>query len=418
MSARALYLADQVRRGSKRLAKAVYRRPLISAARIYRALCFDRVSLIGITGSSGKTTTKDLVELILSSRFQAHKSSDTNNSLFSVAETLLRMPRGARICIQELGAFQNEDLGALVALYRPQIGVVTNVAHEHFRAERAAEEKIKLIRALPENGVAVLNADDERVRAMATDARCRVITFGHSANADLRGCCIRSRWPDRLALTLLYENESVECTTQLCGEHLFGCVLAAVAVGLAFGMTLREAVAPIPSFVPVVGRMMPYETTSGITFIRDDWKAPLWSVKAPLDFLRNARAKRKIAVIGTLSDYSRKSSKVYVDVGDAALQSAEHVVFVGPSAHKALRVKQIPEGKTLRAFATPREVAEHLRAFLEPGDLVLLKSSGGDHLARYALMYNREVRCWRERCGRDLMCDNCSLLSVPAKRGQ
>jgi UDP-N-acetylmuramyl pentapeptide synthase len=178
-------------------------------------------------------------------------------------------------------------------------------------------------------------------------------------------------------------------------------------------MTLEQAVLPIRSFYPVIGRMSPQEIPMGITIIRDDWKAPYWSIALPMKFLGNAGAKRKVAIIGTISDYTTKASKLYPRVCRLALASADHVIFVGQNAHRALRVTDIPEGKTLKAFFSVRELANYLHTFLMPGDLVVLKGSGGDHLARLALMFEQDVKCWRERCRRQNLCDNCQLLSVP-----
>ena len=95
-----------------------------------------------------------------------------------------------------------------------------------------------------------------------------------------------------------------------------------------------------------------------------------------------------------------------------ALDAADHVYFVGPYAKYALRVKNISENKTLQSFSTVKELSSHLKSFLSPDDLVLLKASGADHLARVALMYEQVVACWREECGRENMCDKCKLLSI------
>jgi UDP-N-acetylmuramoyl-tripeptide--D-alanyl-D-alanine ligase len=167
---------------------------------------FKDTHFIGITASSGKTTTKDLAEKVLASRFQTHKNTDTNNSLYSIAHTILRSPMGTEVCIQEIGASELEDLNKLVQLLRPNIGVVTNIGKEHYKAfrsrEAVAHEKAKLIAALPVNGVAILNADDQLVRDMAKLAKCRVITFGLGEKCELRAEQVRSDWPQRLATTI------------------------------------------------------------------------------------------------------------------------------------------------------------------------------------------------------------------------
>ncbi len=408
-------VADFFVTDAKHFAKKFYKKPIIKLSRLYRTR-LDHVRFIGITGSSGKTTTKELVHLLLSNSFQTHKSEDSNNQIYSVARTILSTPRKAKLCVQELGISHEEDLTDSVKLFRPNIGVVLNIGTEHYKAfrgrEYVAKEKIKLIQGLPENGVAVLNADDDYVIEMMSSINCKIFTFGYHSDCDLQVVSVRNSWPEHLSLTLRYQNETIVCVTQLCGEHLVHSVLAALAVGLINGISLSELVNSAKKFTPFLARMMPYETSSGITFIRDDWKAPYWSIFESIKFIKNSRAKRKVIVIGTISDYSGTSSSKYRKVCNAALEAADHVYFVGMHASSAIQVKKIPDDKTLRAFSTVEELANYLKDILLPEDLVLLKASCGDYLARIALMYDHDVRCWRINCGRNLLCDNCKLLSI------
>ena len=156
---------------------------------------------------------------------------------------------------------------------------------------------------------------------------------------------------------------------------------------------------------------MPFETSSGIQFIRDDWKAPYWSIQHPIEFMQQATAERKIIVLGTISDIAGTTSTKYRSVAESALQAADIVYFYGQNSSKALRARSVPEGKRLRAFSTFRELAEHLRTLLKKNDLVLLKGSSADHLARLAIMYEKNLACWRQRCQRENMCDGCRLVS-------
>jgi UDP-N-acetylmuramyl pentapeptide synthase len=195
--------------------------------------------------------------------------------------------------------------------------------------EAIAAEKGKLIAALPPNGTAILNADDPLVLAMQSRCQGRILTYGLSPDAMLRGENIRDDWPNRLSLTVRHGDEAVRVQTQLCGAHLVPNVLAAMAVGRAMGVSLPSAAAALEGVAPVPDRMCPIESPDGVTFIRDDVKAPVWTIPAALDFLRHAMAKRKILILGTLSDYQGGApSSIYAGVARQAVAVADYVFFV------------------------------------------------------------------------------------------
>jgi UDP-N-acetylmuramoyl-tripeptide--D-alanyl-D-alanine ligase len=154
--------------------------------------------------------------------------------------------------------------------------------------------------------------------------------------------------------------------------------------------------------------MSPHEVR-GVTFVRDDWKAPLWTLEATQDFLRAARASRRIAVIGTVSDYAGHASKKYRALARKFLDVAELTLFVGPMAHCVERVAAEAGPDRLRMFARSYDARAFLAEALRPGDLVLLKGSvRADHLPRLVADYAGErVRCWREQCGKPYYCDVC-----------
>ena len=150
----------------KRFAKRFYKKPIIKSAEVKRKK-FNHIQFVGITGSSGKTTTKELASLILSSKFRACKNNDTNNQIYSVARTILSLSKHSEVCVQELGISHNEDLMHSIKLLNPSVGVVLNIGTEHYKhfrsREKIAEEKFKLIHNLPDDGVAILNSDDDLI---------------------------------------------------------------------------------------------------------------------------------------------------------------------------------------------------------------------------------------------------------------
>ena len=373
---------------------------------------------VGVTGSAGKTTAKDLIDSILARHLGiGRKSPGSLNWPEDMVRVVLGTRRKHAYCVTEISAHGPGALDLPVALVRPTVGVVTHIGSDHFSAFKSrdaiAEEKSKLIKSLPIDGVAILNADDPRVLAMSSLFSGRTVTYGLANDALLRGDAIQATWPNRLSLTATWQGESVHVTTQLCGAHWAPAVLAALATGVALGVPLAVAAKAVASVEPFEGRMAPV-IMDGITFIRDDWKAPLSTIEPAFEFMRSAKASRKVVVIGTISDYQGDSSRRYVEIGELALAFADCVVFVGPRASASLRAKR-EEGAEFRAFASLRDASTYLRAYLAAGDLVLLKGSHkADHMQRLILDLKTKVQCWRSDCARLQSCETCDLLQVPS----
>ena len=179
------------------------------------------------------------------------------------------------------------------------------------------------------------------------------------------------------------------------------------------GVPIPVAAAALAAVEPLPGRYQPVDA-AGVTFIRDEFKASLWSVAPAMEFVRDARAVRKIVVFGTISDYAGRASQVYADVARQALPIADEVIFVGPQAVRSGGARNHPRGAALRAFPSIREAHRYLSDTLVRGDLVFLKGSQrADHLLRLVLARRGPVACWRRGCRRIKFCDECLLLRVP-----
>jgi len=406
-----------IRTGLRRhLAKLV-----VTLAKTYRLTLGASGTLccIGVTGSCGKTMTKELIAAILSTQARGRKSNNLYNGPQFVVRTIFTILPWHRFCVHELGTQTPGMMAQSVELFRPHIGVVTHIGTDHYTTYRSKEaiaaEKGTLVESLPVEGVAVLNADDPYVLAMRARSRARVVTYGLSVDAMVRGEDVTSAWPDRLSLTVGCEGQKVRINTQLLGEHWASSVLAAVATGIARGVKLAECARAVEQVTPVEGRLSPYETPDGITFIRDDWKAPLWTVPASLQFMQTARAPRRVVIIGTISDYPGDAARRYRAVARQALEVAEKVIFVGHYAHSTLKVRSHPTDGRLLAFKTVYDLNLFLRDYLTAGDLVLLKGSGrADHLQRLVLARGHAIACWQEKCGRFIFCTQCSLRQTPS----
>lgn len=387
--------------------------------RAYRACLLRHVRFIAVTGSCGKTTTKHMIHAALSARLRGTCTAATANHFGAVARLMLRTRPWHRYCVAEFSATQRGDIALLADLFRPDVGVLTVVGTDHYRVfrgpEGVAREKAALVEALPARGIAILNLDDPHVAAMRVRARSRVVSFGMGAAADVRGENVTARWPGTLKLDVVSGTERVPVETRLLGEAMAACVLAAMAVARELGVPWARAAAGIRGADPVAGRLSAHATSSGITIVRDEAKASVMSVPPALQLLREATASRRVLVMGTLSDYGSDAKGRYRRMAALALESAEVVHFVGHNAHLAAKVVA-EDGRTCGVWPDAQSLARHLRGDLRAGDLVLLKASRSDHLERLALMFERDVRCWRMRCGIRQPCDVCRHLTTPGER--
>ncbi len=346
----------------------------------------QRVVFIGVTGSCGKTTTKELIAAVLATRLTGRSTPGNHKVSPHLERTIVRVRPWDDFCLVEMAIARRRVLvfDDTLRLIRPQIGVVTVIGTDHLGIYRSAEgvaaQKRRLIECLPADGTAVLNADDPLVLDMQRHTRARVITYGVATDALLRADNVSARWPERLSFTLHHGGRTLEVRTQLCGTHLVSGVLAALAVGLSMGIPLEEAVQAVGTVPPFDRRLSPFDHPDGYTIVRDDFKAPLWSIPAALQFMKEARAQRKIIVLGTISDYAGRSDTTYVAVARQALAVADRVIFVGNPSAKCLKARRHAHDEALQAFYSVEAAAEHLHGWLRSGDLVLLKGSPIDRL--------------------------------------
>ena len=378
-----------------------------------------RPIFIGVTGSLGKTTTKEILLGMLSNKGRAVGNRGSLNNIDAIAQAMVKIVPAYDFLVGELGVDKPKAIDQSLALLMPSIGIVTVIRDDHssldYPREAIAREKEKLIASLPATGTAVLNADDELVLGMAANCTAKVLTYGVSAQAELRAEDFSSSWPDRLQMTLVHGTERVRLQTQLCGTHWISSVLAATGGGLAAGLTLNECAKGIASVPPFDGRMQPVMTPDGVTFIRDDFKAPLLTVDACLEFIKAARAQRKILIIGTLSDCGAGAPEKYTKVAKRAQEIADLTIFVGPWASQVLKARKPGAEDALRVFRNVRDAAECVNAITRAGDLVLLKGTcKQDHLLRIILARSGEIACWRDDCKVRSFCNECSFRNKPS----
>jgi UDP-N-acetylmuramoyl-tripeptide--D-alanyl-D-alanine ligase len=339
--------------------------------------------VIGITGSAGKTTTKDAVAHLLGSQMKIGKTEGNLNNHVGLPVSILRLADDARAAALEIGMNHPGEIRHLAALARPSIGVVTNVGRAHLEffdsVDQVALAKRELIESLPPEGAAVLNADDPRVAAFAGIFPGRVVTFGFTA-----GATVRAERVEMLPSGTRFRCQGAAFATSLLGRHGVMNLLAALGVACLFGIAaagLRDAVA---SFA-VEGRRGRRFEHGGITVWDDCYNANPEAVRAMLEALRDAPARRRIAVLGEMLELGRWAEDLHREAGRCAA-SCDLSVLVGirgAARHIVDTAKRcgFPDGAAY-FFEDPGDAGEFLRGMARPGDVILFKGSRGTRVER------------------------------------
>lgn len=394
------------------------RRWLLEQQTVIRRLSLRRTTFVAITGSCGKTTTVTLSGAILSTKGICHIGVRRNSDPAAM-NTVRALSAATAFCVQETGVDKPGTLEKSLRFIRPSIGIVTNIGTDHYRnfrsLEATAAEKGKLIERLPRTGIAILNGDDSHVAAMASLTQARVMTFGTARDATLRALGISSAWPDRLSLTVMHGEENISIQTQLVGEHWVTSVLAAIACGLACGVSLKACATAIERCEPVFARYSAHVRNGSPAFVLDTRKAPIWTMQSGFTFVKRACAPRKTIVLGTISDApGGMTGKRYRTLALAGLEVADRVVFVGLQAFHVDKLRHGDLANRLFSFRTSAEASAFLNADLIPDELIFVKGSISDHLERTMLSHLDRVVCWREQCRSHKNCPECPNYRIPA----
>ena len=336
-----------------------------------------RVEVTGVTGSVGKTTTKEIAAFILSQRYHVLKNDANYNNEIGLPLTLLKMTSKHDRAVLEMGMYAPGEIRLLCELAQPRVGVVMNVGPVHLERmgsiDAITAAKSELVEALPANGFAVLNGDDARVRSMARQTKARVILFGTSDDCDVRGSDLESKGLDGISFVLEYGGESLRARTRLPGRHLLPNALAAAAVALVGGMTLDEvtqalAVARIPL------RLHVYRGRNDSTILDDTYNASPASMLAALELLADLPG-RRIAVLGDMRELGTEEQEGHRVVGREAARVAQVIYAVGELGHLIGEEAKRAGHPAVSIWPSKEEAARRLASELPVGDGGLLKAS-------------------------------------------
>ncbi len=345
--------------------------------------------VVAVTGSNGKTTTKEMIAAVLGARWRVLKPEGSFNNQWGLPLTLLRLGPEHEALVVELGTNQPGEIAALAELAAPTVGVVTTVAAVHTEflgsIDGVREEKAALVRTLPPDGVAVLNADDARVAGMARETAARVVTYGRDAAATVRLAGDAVEGADGLALTIETAGARQSVRMAFAGRHNAGNALAAAAVGLALGLTLDEVARGLEAARPAKGRCV--WRRAGETLVLDDtYNANPASVAAALETaVAHRGGRRLVVVLGDMLELGASADEAHREVGrQVAAAGAVEMVGLGARmrlAVDAAREAGLPDAHHMMTF---EDAVAHLLKRVAPGDLVLVKGSRGMRMERVA----------------------------------
>ena len=349
---------------------------LVDLARWYRSL-FD-IPVVGVTGSVGKTTTKEMIWAVMSKKYRTLKNEGNRNNEIGMPLSVLNLDKSHQAAVFEMGIFTIGDIERLTMIAKPCVGVISNVGVAHIEnvgsREKLLETKMELVKGMPKGAPLVLNKDNDLLRTVTLDDR-PIIWYSLKEAADYTAenirlvgemTCFDIRYPDGV--------QSVELPA--IGDHNVQNALAAFAVGMLLGVSPELAAQGLSEYVPSGMRQRIVHTNS-ITVVEDCYNASPDSVKAAIATLSKLEAKRRILVIGDMLELGEFSQSAHYDVGVAAANSDADMIFAyGNQAEFYVRAAA-DNGRNAAHFTDKAALTQELISVLQEGDAILFKASRG-----------------------------------------
>ena len=334
--------------------------------------------VIGVTGSAGKTSTKDVIAALLATEMSVGKTAGNFNNHVGLPLSILKLPDLARVAVLEIGMNHAGEIRDLARIASPRIAVVTNVGYAHIEGFESIDDiaaaKRELVEALPPDGVAVLNADDRRVLEFRNVHGGRTITYGLSEPAEVRATGV-----EYLADSARFRVGATSFETELTGRHGILNILAGIAVAGLYGIPPERLPSAVRDLKP--GKMRGERIRrNGMTILNDCYNSNPDAVRAMLDVLRDTPASRHIAVLGEMLELGRWSESLHRSVGHYATESGISVLVGIRGAARKMVDAAIEAGLQSSAaffFEDPAPAGDQLRLIARQGDAILFKGSRG-----------------------------------------
>jgi UDP-N-acetylmuramoyl-tripeptide--D-alanyl-D-alanine ligase len=356
--------------------------------------------VVAITGSAGKTTTKEVTAEFLSARYRVVRNRGNFNNHIGLPLSLVALRERPDIAVVELGMNHEGEIRTLVRIAEPGVRVWTNVGEAHVgffeSVDAIADAKGEILdRASPET-LLVANADDDRIAARVGSFAGRVVTFGIERTADVRATAVVDRGVDGTSARVVTPRGAVDVTTPLVGRGNLANVLAATAVALEFDIPLATVAERAAGLRPSSHRGEILRLASGVVVIDDSYNANPTATKLALEVLAGTPATRRIAVLGEMLELGGHAIDLHADVGRTAAAARLAVLFtVGDTAADALARGAVAAGMpaaNVRHFPTSHAAADALAALVQAGDVVLVKGSRGVRTDRVVERLRAEQR--------------------------
>lgn len=368
------------------------------------------IKVVGVTGSIGKTSAKESIAAVLSQEYRVYKSPGNFNNEIGLPLSMLEAEDDVDIIVLEMGgAYAFGELTFLAGIAQPEIGVVTNVHPVHLERmgtiEAIAETKAELPEALPSHGIAILNGDDPRVRAMASRTRARVLLYGLNDNNHVRADAVTTDGLKGTSFWLTIDGDRNFVKVPFVGAHGVQVALVALAVGHSVGMHIADMITGLQD-PGVQVRLMFARGPNGSQLIDDTYNASTPSVLSALGLLEDIPARRRIAVLGDMRELGRISENEHRIVGRRAGDMVDVLITYGESARViAEEARAVPrKGSALAAYSFGEgekpQLVSLLRGLLGNGDIVLCKGSRG--LAMESIVEDLRFDADRFRAGLDV----------------
>jgi UDP-N-acetylmuramoyl-tripeptide--D-alanyl-D-alanine ligase len=349
---------------------------------------------IGITGSMGKTTTKDTVAHLLSARYRVHRSKGNFNNHFGLPLGLLTLEPEYDLAVIEMGMSHAGEIAALVRIAQPNEGVVTTVAPVHLEFFESiagiARAKYELIEGLPHGGTAILNGDDEYVSQFGRDFKGKVVMFGLKPTADVRAENIETLGAEGTRFDLMVAELRQQVRSPLLGTHNVYNVLAAAAVAFEHGITPSEIAAALPSLEPSDKRGQVLQV-GNITVLNDCYNSSPKALMAAVDTLAALPARRRIVVAGEMLELGTTSEALHRESGRHIAERKIDLLLGVRGLAKPMVEAAREGGITAEFVATAEEAGNWLARETRTGDAVLLKASRGVRLEKALEVWQRKL---------------------------
>jgi len=341
--------------------------------------------VVAITGSAGKTTTKEVTSEFLAARYRVIRNRGNFNNHIGLPLSLMDLRQRPEIAIVELGMNHVGEISTLVRIAEPDVRVWINVGEAHLgffaSVEAIADAKAEILANASSSTVLVANTDDDRIVRRIRPFAGRIVTFGISRDADVRATAIEDRGIEGTVATVVTRRGGFELKTPLIGRGNLSNVLAATAVAIEFEIPLATIAARAARLRPASRRGEVIALASGVTLIDDSYNANPTATKGALAIVGGSSSSRRVAVLGEMLELGDRSVALHEDVGRAAASAhVDLLVTIGGPAPMAMGEAAIAAGLPrthVRHFATSEEAASAIAGLVRAGDLVLVKGSHG-----------------------------------------